>query len=68
MSPTRVADPSAPINGSKFTSTFLSNGDLFHMLNPHEYRMSFLYDSFTWSHCDDVGVKFPALDWGTDLA
>ena len=43
-------------------------GDLFHMLNPHEYRMSFLYDSFTWSHCDDAGVKFPALDWGTDLA
>ena len=68
VSPTRVADPSAPINGSKFTSTFLSNGDLFHMLNPHEYRMSFLYDSFTWSHCDDVGVKFPTLDWGTDLA
>ena len=67
VSPTRVVDPNSPINASDFTTSFLSNGDLFHMLNPHTYRMSFVYDSFSWDHCAESGVHFPDLDWGADL-
>ena len=54
-------------NVEDFTTSFLSNGDLFHMLNPHTYRMSFVYDSFSWDHCAESGVHFPDLDWGADL-
>jgi hypothetical protein len=29
--------------------------------------MSFVYDNFEWTHCDEAGVSFPVLDWGGDL-
>ena len=62
VSPTRTLDPT----NASFVTTFLSNGDLYHMLNPHEYKMSFVYDAFDWAHCEQDGVKFTQLDWAAN--
>lgn len=40
-----------------------TNLELFEMSNPHDYHMTYVYDSFTWSHCSDAGVNFPEVEW-----
>ena len=46
-----------------FEERWLTNGELFHIMNPNEYYMHYVYDNFEWSHCDAEGHRFPRLEW-----
>ena len=46
-----------------FEERWLTNGELFHIMNPNEYYMHYVYDNFEWEHCDAEGYKFPRLEW-----
>lgn len=41
----------------------LTNVELLQKLNPKSYGMSYLYDDFTWSHCEADGYDFTAVDY-----
>ena len=45
----------------------LSNQQLFTKINPNDYRMPYIYDSFEWDHCSDSGYTFSRLDWADEI-
>ena len=50
-----------------FTKMRLSNQELFSKMNPNDYRMSYVYDDFSWEHCDDAGYVFESLSWASSV-
>ena len=50
-----------------FTKMRLSNQELFSKMNPNDYRMAYVYDGFSWSHCDEDGYVFPRLSWAKEV-
>ena len=46
-----------------FSLRQLTNGELLDHLDPHDWRMDYVYEEFDWAHCDAAGYAFPRLDW-----
>lgn len=44
-----------------FEARTLSNIELYHLMDPHYSRLTYVYADFDWDHCEQMGVKFPAL-------
>ena len=59
VSATRVYDEAS----GAFVERWLTNGELFHMMNPNSYYMHYVYDTFEWEHCDGTSYAFPPLAW-----
>jgi hypothetical protein len=51
----------AEANGSNFEARSLTNLELFNVLDPTEHRLPYVYDAFSWDHCEAQGVVFPRL-------
>jgi len=49
----------AMVDGN-FTSTFLTNGELYWVAHPNTYQLSYIYDTFSWDHCAAQGWEFTA--------
>lgn len=48
-------------NGT-YTSKYRTNEEMRLAMNPtHDYRLPYIYDHFTWEHCDEMGVTFPPV-------
>ena len=41
-----------------------SNIELFHMINPKDYQVSYIYEDFTWDHCTGA-YAFEDTEWGS---
>ena len=42
-----------------FELAYLTNREVLAAADPREYRMTYLYDSFAWSHCADEAPFLP---------
>ena len=40
--------------------SFVTNGELFDLSDPRDYRLPYVYDDFAWPHCVQAGYAFPA--------
>lgn len=47
----------------EFVKEYLSNIELFEIMNPNHYHLNFIYDNFKWDHCSGK-YSFPELSWG----
>ena len=45
-------------------SRTLSNFEVMQVTNPKQYKASYVYENFEWSHCTGE-YEFPALEWGS---
>jgi len=40
-------------------ASFVTNGELYDLSDPRDYRLPYVYDAFEWPHCDAAGYAFP---------
>jgi len=45
----------------EFQKMQLTNGELFKMLEPNNYMLSYVYDNFDWEYCSEEGYHFPPV-------
>ena len=61
MFKSNVVDPQT----GKYQMRSTTNLELFRMINPKEYMVSYIYENFEWTHCDRGAYAFPEVDWAS---
>lgn len=41
-----------------YKTEYLTNGEIFRIINPNTYSAPYIYDNFEWDHCAEAGVSF----------
>ncbi len=50
-------------NGDRYSGTGPTNQEILDWNNPTKlsYKQNYIYDGFTWDHCEEIGIEFSAL-------